>query len=221
MGWKKLAMIGLVALSVLAYMFAGGRELLDPRTFQAHYLEAPVATSCVFFVVCFLGTALSMPVTGVLAVIAGMTFGHALGLGLTLLACTCGGSLAFLMSRYVLHAPVQQRFADQLVQINKGIEADGAFYIFGLRMIPVVPFWLLNLLAALTPLDLRRFFLATMGGMFPLLLLLVHFGTQVQSVDELSPTALLNPGLLLSLGLLAALPFATRATLRYIGRRFR
>ena len=221
MNWKKLAMVALVALSVLAYLLAGGRELLDPRSFQAYYQRAPLATGGVFFLVCLLGTALSMPVTGILAVIAGMTFGHAVGLSLTLLACTCGGSLAFLMARYVLHAPIQQRFADQLTQINKGVESDGAFYLFGLRMIPVLPFWLLNLLAALTSIDLRRFFLATLGGMFPLLLLLVHFGTQVQSVERFSVRALLSPGLLLALGLLAALPFATRALLKYVNRRFR
>ena len=124
-------------------------------------------------------------------------------------------------SRYVLHDPIQRRFADQLTNINKGVEKEGAFYLFALRMIPIIPFWTLNLLIGLTPIDVRRFVVATLTGMLPIISVLVHFGTQIRAVDSFSIRALFTPGLLLSLALVGVMPFIAKGIVRLVQYRFR
>jgi len=213
-----LLLIALLGI-VVTYFMTGAEEMLDPRKYQALYKESPLTTVLIFFAIYLTGTALSLPVTGVLSVVSGMIFGHLIGAPLALLACTIGGTIAYLVSRYLLHTLVQQRFAAQLASINKGIEAEGAFYLFCLRMIPVIPFWLLNLLVGLTSIGVARFFVATLLGMLPVTLILVHFGTQLSTIDRFSVTEIFTPGLLLSLALLAVMPFVARQAVRLIRRR--
>ena len=221
MKWRRPALAVLIVGLALAYFASGGEELLDPRAFRRLHDASPLLTAGIFFLVCVLGTALSLPVTGVLSVIAGMTFGHAIGLSTALLGTTLGGTVAFLTSRYVLHDQLQRRFADQLVNINEGIEKEGAFYLFSLRMIPIIPFWTLTLVAGLTPIDVRRFVLATLFGMLPIVAVLVHFGTQIRALDDFSIGALFSPNLLLALALVGAMPIIARGIVRLVQRRYR
>ena len=221
MNWRQPVLALLIIGVAVLYFAAGGDELLDPRAFQTMYDTSPLTTAGVFFLVCLVGTALSLPVTGVLSVIAGMIFGHLVGLPVALVACTFGGTLAFLVSRYVLREPIQRRFADQLMNINKGVEKEGAFYLFALRMIPIIPFWTLNLLVGLTPIDVRRFVLATLTGMLPIISVLVHFGTQIGAMESFSIRAMFTPGLLLSLALVGVMPFIAKGIVRLVQYRFR
>jgi uncharacterized membrane protein YdjX (TVP38/TMEM64 family) len=103
--------------------------------------------------------------------------------------------------------------------INKGIEKEGAFYLFGLRMVPVIPFWLLNLLVGMTSMRASVFFVATLCGMVPITLILVYTGSQLGDIETFSMAAIFTPGLILSLCLLAAFPFLARAVVRFT-RRF-
>jgi uncharacterized membrane protein YdjX (TVP38/TMEM64 family) len=216
---KQFTLLFTIVAVVTAYLIAGGEDLLNIRVYQVRYQESPLATSVVFFLVFLLGTALSLPVSGFLSVLAGFIFGNIVGFPLALLACAFGGTLAYLTSRYILHDLIQRRFGDQLFVINKGIKKDGAFYVFSLRMIPVIPFWLLNLLIGLTPMSASRFFVATFTGMMPITLILVYFGGRVGSIESISPRAIFTPGLLLSLALLASLPFIARRIVNLIQRR--
>jgi uncharacterized membrane protein YdjX (TVP38/TMEM64 family) len=103
--------------------------------------------------------------------------------------------------------------------INKGIEKEGAFYLFGLRMVPVIPFWLLNLLVGMTSMRAPVFFIATLSGMVPITLILVYTGSQLGDIETFSLAAIFTPGLILSLCLLAAFPFLARIIVKFV-RRF-
>lgn len=213
--WLLILAIGVV---IGAYVLGDGERLLDPRLYQRLFQESPNATVAIFFLTFFAGTAFSLPVTGGLAVVSGLIFGQAVGIPLALLASTLGGTLAFLFARYALHELVQQRFAVQLEVINRGVERDGLFYLVSMRMIPVIPFWLINLLMGLTPMRTAPFFFATLVGMIPIIAILANFGAQLGSVRSFTAEEIFTPGLLLSMALLASLPFLTRGLIRLLGR---
>lgn len=218
MNRKQISLLLVVAALVVAYVLGDGGRLLNPGMFREQFSLSPVTTALVFTLLYVLGTALSLPVTGVMTVISGMIFGRMIGVPLALFACTIGGTVAYLMSRYLLRDLVQQRFAVQMGVINKGIEREGAFYLFCLRMVPVIPFWLLNLIVGVTPIGVYRFVLATLLGMLPVVLILVNFGAQLGAVDEFSLAALFTPGLLLSLTLLATMPLLARGAVSLLRR---
>ena len=218
MNRRQVFLLLVIVVCIAAYVFGDGDKLLNPALFQAQFQRSPLATAAVYVVLFTLGTALSLPVTGILSVIAGMIFGRLSGVPLSLLACTCGGTLAYLMSRYLLHDLVQQRFAVQMKMLNKGIEAEGAFYLFCLRMVPIIPFWLLSLLAGVTAIGVTRYFVATLLGMLPVILILVNFGAELGAVEQFSLAALFTPGLLLSLTLLAAMPLLVRGIIALLRR---
>lgn len=213
-----LLLVSLLAV-IAAYFLGGGGRLLSPAVFQAQFAQAPLPTALVFAAVFVLGTAMSLPVTGVMTVIAGMIFGTLVGAPLALLASTCGGTIAYLISRYLLHNLVQQRFPVQMQVLDKGVEKEGAFYLFCLRMVPVIPFWLLSLLCGVTQLGSYRFFFATLLGMFPVTLVLANFGAQLGAVQAFSMAEIFTPKLILSLTLLAALPLVARGIVA-LTRRF-
>jgi uncharacterized membrane protein YdjX (TVP38/TMEM64 family) len=118
-----------------------------------------------------------------------------------------------LSTRYIFHDFIKQRFPAQVEMVNKGIEKEGAFYIFGLRMIPIIPFWTLNLLVGLTSMRVHLFTLATMLGMIPVLLILTYTGSQLGEIETFSLGAVFTPGVILSLTLLASFPFIAKALL--------
>lgn len=209
----------LVMLAVsTAYFAGGGEQLLNPQLYQEYFQRTPLMTAAIFCLVLVLGTATSLPVTGVLSVVAGIIFGTGPGVLLALSASSVGGTAAYLMSRYLFHDLVQQRFAVQLKVINRGIEREGAFYLFCLRMIPVIPFWLLNLLMGITPMGPGRFFLATVLGMLPVTAILANFGSELGDVASFSLRDIFTPGLILSLTLLASLPLMTRGVIFVLRR---
>lgn len=216
---RKIALLVAIVVIVGVYFSAGGEELLDPKAYQALYRQSPVATTLVFFLAYLAGTAFSLPVTGVLSVVAGIIFGHLVGIPMALFACTIGGTLAYLSSRYILHDVIQRRFATHLIGINSGVEKDGPFYLFGLRMIPVIPFWLLNLLMGLTRMKTAQFFIATLTGMVPITLVLVHFGTELGAIESFSLRAMFTPGLLFALALLGAMPFIAKGIVGLVKNR--
>lgn len=218
MNTKQFFLLTVILLVVVAYLVGGGQEALNIHSYQGMYQESPQLTLIVFFLIFFLGTALSLPLYGILATLSGVIFGNIIGFPLALLAGTMGGTLAYFSSRIILHDVIQNRFGDRLHVLNQGMVRDGAFYLFSLRMIAVIPFWLLNLLMGLTPVTAAKFFLATLTGMVPITLILVYFGSQVGNIEQFSIREVLSPGLLLSLLLLALLPFMTRAIVRLVQR---
>lgn len=216
----QIALLTVIVLAVVAYMMAGGEKGLNPAVYHSYAQQTPVLSAVIFSLLLIFSTALSLPVTGVASVIAGIIFNHSVGTALVVFSCSAGGTLAFLASRFIFHDLIQQRFTKQLAVINAGLHKDGAFYVFGLRMVPVVPFWLLNLLVGITSMSIGRFFFATCTGMLPITIILVHFGTELGAVERFSLNTMLSPSLLLSLCLLGLLPFITKGLLR-LAQRYR
>jgi len=210
---KKLALALLIIAVILLYFAGDGSQYFSVRLYQDLFRQSPWVTALVFFVVFVVGTACSLPVAGVLTIAAGIVFGTLAGFALSLMACTLGGTLALYSTRFVLHDFVKRRFRVQLEVIDKGIRKEGAFYLFGLRMVPVIPFWLLNLLVGLTSMRVPVFMLATLTGMVPVLLILANAGSQLGEVKRLDLAEIFSPGLILSLLLLASFPLLARLLL--------
>ena len=216
---KKLALAAVIA-TVIALYFAGvGEKYLDIHLYQDLFEQSPLATLTVFFLVFFIGTSCSLPVTAALAVASGIIFGSIIGFAVSSLSTTLGGAVAFLSTRYIFHDFIEKRFPEQIAMVNKGLEKEGAFYVFGLRMIPVIPFWTLNLAMGLTSMRASSFTIATMLGMIPVLLILTYTGSQLGEIDTFSVAAVFTPGVVVSLALLASFPFIAKALIG-LTRRF-
>jgi uncharacterized membrane protein YdjX (TVP38/TMEM64 family) len=215
---KKLGLAAVIATIIALYFIGGGEKYLDIHMYQDLFARSPLATLAIFFLVFFIATSCSLPVTAALAVASGIVFGFVVGFVLTSLSTTLGGTVSFLSTRYIFHDFIQQRFPKQTAMVNKGLEKEGAFFVFGLRMIPVIPFWTLNLAMGLTSMRVTVFMLATMLGMIPVLLILTYTGSQLGEIETFSVAAVFTPGVILSLVLLASFPFIGKGLLELTRR---
>lgn len=148
---------------------------------DAHLLQAAL----IYFVVYVLLTAFSIPGATVVTLLGAALFGFWLSLLLASFASTIGATLAFLSSRFLLRDWVQTKFADKLQTINQGIERDGAFYLLSLRLIPIFPFFLINLVMGLTPISTWRYYWVSQLGMLPGTAVYLNAGTQLAEISSL------------------------------------
>ncbi|MGA1327272.1 MAG: FAD-dependent oxidoreductase [Rubrivivax sp.] len=184
---------------------------------QAQVLSAPLATAAVFFAVYVAATALSIPGAVILTLAAGAMFGLGWGLLLVSFASSLGALLAFLVARYLLREAIQARFGKALAPINEGVNKDGTFYLLTLRLVPVFPFWLINLLMGLTPMGAGRFYVVSQIGMLAGTAVYVNAGTQLAAIQ--TPGDILSPGLLGSFVLLGLFPLLAKAGVGWLQRR--
>lgn len=184
------------------------------ETYQAAH---PVPVGLVFFGVYLAVTALSLPGAAIMTIAGGAIFGLLWGTVIVSFASSMGATLAFLASRFLLRESVQRRFADRLGAINRGVELEGAFYLFTLRLVPVFPFFVINLLMGLTPLKAATFYWVSQLGMLLGTAVYVNAGTQLARIDSLK--GILSPGLLASFALLGALPLVARTLVRALEAR--
>ncbi|MGL1932884.1 MAG: TVP38/TMEM64 family protein [Desulfotalea sp.] len=164
-----------------------------------------------------IATALSFPGAGVMTVAAGAFFDLFHGTLIVSISSTLGASLAFLLTRTFFRDYVQQKFADKLVAFNEGIEREGGFYLFTMRLIPVFPFFIINSVMALTKMRLKTFFFVSMLGMLPGTIAFVNAGRELAKIDSLS--GILSPSLLLSLVLIGILPLFAKKTIAILRRK--
>lgn len=175
------------------------------------------ATSLVYFVLYIVIAAFSLPAASLVTLAGGAIFGFWWGLILVSFASTIGASLAFLMARTILHDWVQQKFGHRLRAVNEGIERDGIFYLFTLRLIPVFPFFLVNFLMALTPIRLRDFYWVSQLGMLIGTGLYVEVGVQLGMANSIP--AVLSVGMIRILILLAIFPWLAKWFVAFLQRR--
>ena len=205
-----LIVFGLLGAVVAFFALGLQHQLsLDALKARQHELDAyrqasPLLLAGAFFVVYVVVAALSLPAATLLTLAAGAMFGLLEGTVLVSFASSIGATLAFLASRFVLRDAVQQRFGKRLTVINEGMQREGAFYLFTLRLVPVIPFFVVNLLMGLTRLPVRTFYWVSQVGMLAATVVFVNAGTQLRDLQSLS--AILSPRVIGSFALLGVFP---------------
>ncbi len=215
---KKLTLILAIACAIGAFFAYDLQQYLSFEGLKAGVVEFrhwrdqfPLLTSTGFFLLYVAVTALSLPGAAVMTLAAGALFGLWWGLLLVSFASTIGATLAFLVSRYVLRDVVQLRFGERLQAVDRGIAKDGAFYLFTLRLVPVIPFFVINLVMGLTRLPVKTFYWVSQVGMLAGTLVYVNAGTQLGRIESMSD--ILSPALLGSFILLGLFPWIAKAAL--------
>lgn len=223
---KKTALWLLLAALVVAYIAldVGHWLRLDMlqhslSALQRLHTEQPWMLRAAYFGLYVLATALSFPGAVLLTLAGGALFGLGWGTLIISLASSIGATLAFWAARWLLRDAVQARFGARLAEFNQGIATEGAFYLFTLRLVPLVPFFVINLLMGLTRMKTWTFYAVSQIGMLPGTLAYVNAGTQLAQLDSVA--GILSPALLGSLVLLGALPWLARQTLAWWGQRQR
>lgn len=220
---KKIALLvlALVLVAIVAFdlhslltLQALQDQLGAFREFQA---QSPGLVVLVYFLAYVLVTAFSIPGAAVMTLAGGALFGLAQGLIIVSFASTLGATLAFLGARYFLRDTVQARFGERLKAINQGVEKEGAFYLFTLRLVPVFPFFLINLLMGLTPMKAFTFFWVSQLGMLAGTAVYVNAGTELAQLTSLA--GILSPGLLLSFALLGVFPLVAKKVIDQVKAR--
>lgn len=211
---RKFLLAVIVALIAAFFLFDLGRffslEYLknEQAALNALYANRPLMVIAVFFFGYIAVTALSLPGAAILTLAAGAQFGLLLGAVIVSFASTIGATLAFLVSRYLLRETIESKFGEKLKTFNRNIEKDGAFYLFTVRLVPVFPFFLVNLVMGLTRLKTGIFYIVSQIGMLAGTLVFVNAGTQLAQIDSLS--GILSPGLLFSFVLLGVFPLIAK-----------
>lgn len=215
----KSALVVLIALIIGAYFVLDGQQYLSLELFQQYYQQQPLVFALIYFVIYVLVTSLSLPGAALLTIMGGMIFGLWVGVLLVSFASTLGATAAFLMSRFVLRDWVQAKFSNYLTAVNAGVEKDGALYLFSLRLIPLFPFWIINLVMGLMPIKVRTYYWVSQLGMLAGTFVFVNAGASLGAIDELSTAGILTPKVLLSFALLAVFPFIARYFLAGLQQR--
>ena len=215
MNARRLLLLGALAALLVTYFaldlgrflsldYFKGQQVAIESWRAAHPLQAALA----FFIVYVAVTGLSLPGAAVMTLAGGAVFGLFWGLLLVSFASSLGATLAFLASRFLLRDWVQKRFGEHLRAINAGIGRDGGFYLFTLRLVPIFPFFVINLMMGLTPLRTWSFYWVSQLGMLAGTLVYVNAGTQLAKIDSLA--GILSPALLGSFVLLGIFPLIAK-----------
>ena len=222
--WRWIIAALFVGLVVTLWLSGAGDALtLERLKAQQGQLQAWTdanlwLASLVFFAGYVLVVAVSIPGAAVMTLAAGALFGLLHGLVLVSFASTIGATLAFLAARFLLRDSLRARYGKRLEAIDAGIERDGAFYLFTLRLVPVFPFFMINLLAGLTALRTWTYFWVSQLGMLPGTAVYVYAGTQLAQIE--SPGDVLSPGLVGAFALIGIMPLLMRWFARWLqGRR--
>ena len=221
---KKALLALLFIAAVASYFLFDLGQYLSLENFKAQQAEIVAAKNANpalyiagFFLIYVAVTGLSIPGAAIMTLIAGALFGLVLGTIIVSFASSIGATLAFLGSRYVLRDWVRSKFGERLKAIDDGLAKDGAFYLFTLRLIPVFPFFVINLLMGLTRIKTLTYFWVSQLGMLAATIVFVNAGTQISRIE--STSGLLSPMVIGSFVALALFPWAAKALLGLVNRR--
>ncbi len=196
------------------------------RYFSLEYLKAQQAnimayyeahrwrTVFIYFLIYVAVTGLSLPGAAVMTLVGGALFGLLWGTIIVSFASSLGATLAFLVARFLLRDWVQERFGDRLQAVNDGIKRDGAFYLFTLRLVVAIPFFVINLVMALTPIRTATFYIVSQAGMLAGTIVYVNAGTQLGKIEALGD--ILSPGLIISFALVGLFPLIAKKVVGFM-----
>lgn len=221
---KKIGLVVVIVLLVVGFFHYDLDRLLTLdglksglTQFEVWRAESPLLVGSAFLLLYVIVTALSLPGAVIMTLAAGTLFGLFWGTVIVSFASSIGATLAFLVSRYLLRDWVQTKFGSRLKAFNEGVEKDGAFYLFTLRLVPVFPFFLINLLMGLTALRALTFYWVSQVGMLIGTVVYVNAGTQLGQLESLS--GILSPSLLLSFVLLGVFPLIAKKIVNLVKAR--
>jgi len=181
------------------------------------YHDKPFLIGGLFFLIYVAVAALALPAATLLTVAAGAIFGLGAGVFIVSFASSIGATIAFLLTRYFFHDAIQAKFGDRLEAVNAGIEREGAFYVFGLRLVPLFPFVVVNSVLGLTKLKTVTFYWASQIGMLAGTAVYVNAGTQLADINSLSDIG--SPKLIGSFVLLGLFPIIAKYALNFLKNR--
>ncbi len=211
----KIALVAFIAVLVAAFLWLDLGRYLDlaylksrQADIDALYREHPAAVLAAYFAAYVAITGLSLPGAAIMTLAGGAVFGLPWGTVIVSFASTLGATIAFIVSRYILREGVQRRYGDRLKAINAGVERDGAFYLFTMRLVPAFPFFVVNLVMGLTPMRTLTFAFTSQLGMLPGTIVYVNAGTQIARIDSLQ--GILSPALIGSFVLLGVFPLIAK-----------
>jgi uncharacterized membrane protein YdjX (TVP38/TMEM64 family) len=223
---NKILMIGAILLGILAFKYFDLSQYLtlsyikeSQQDFHTRYLAHRTLVIAAYMGIYVAVTTLSLPGAAVLTIAAGGLFGLTTGTVIVSFASSIGATLACLVSRFLLREWVQEKFGNKLSAINTGIEQEGAFYLFSLRLVPIFPFFIINLLMGLTRIRLFTFYWVSQLGMLAGTLVYVNAGKELAKIDSLA--GIISPGVLASFVVLGLFPIVVKKLLALYTKRFK
>lgn len=223
---QKIVIACVIVLGIVAFRYFDLGQYLtleylksSQDSLQELYLENRLLVIASYMAIYIAVTALSLPGAVVLTLAGGGLFGLVVGTVVVSFASTIGATLACLVSRFILREWVQSKFGDKLATINNGIEKEGAFYLFSLRLVPIFPFFVINLLMGLTRMRLFTFYWVSQIGMFAGTIVFVNAGKELAKIDSLS--GIMSPGLIGSFVVLGLFPITVKKLLAFYKAKFK
>ena len=221
---QRIAIVGAIIVLIVLFKFFGLGQYLtldylksSQEKFTILYNNNQIPVIAVYMLIYIAVTALSLPGAAVMTLAGGAMFGFWVGFVVVSFASTIGATLACFVARFLLRDWVQNKFGDRLTAINEGIAKEGAFYLFSLRLVPIFPFFVINLVLGLTNLPLLTFYWVSQVGMLPGTMVYVNAGKELAKIDSLS--GILSPALIISFVILGLFPITVKKLLAWYKRR--
>ena len=221
---QRLRLVAAIVVAVILFKVLGLGHYLtldylksSQDKFSQLYGENRLAVIAAYMAIYITVTALSLPGAAVMTLAGGAMFGFWIGFVVVSFASTIGATLACFVARFLLRDWVQNRFGDKLSTINNGIEKEGAFYLFSLRLVPIFPFFVINLAMGLTTMKLLTFYWVSQIGMLPGTMVYVNAGKELGQIESLS--GILSPGLILSFVILGVFPITVKKLLTFYKKK--
>ncbi len=221
----KIILIAIIVVLAALLVYVGPEKYLNLEFIKsqldtlADYREAnPLLTVMIYAGIYIACTAASIPGALVLTLLGGAIFGFAIGTVVVLVSATIGATIAFLVARYLFEDLVASKMGERVAKIRESFKKEGALYLFSMRLVPVIPFFAINLLMGLTSIRTMVFFVASLVGMAPGTMVFVNAGTQLGKLDSVQ--GLLSPTLIASFVLLAIFPYIAKFALKKIRKRY-
>jgi len=219
--YAKFIVISIIGVFILLFFAYDLKQYLTPgyfksqqQAFEAYYSAHTGAAIAIYMLIYIAVTALSLPGATVMNLAGGAIFGFMVTTIIASFAGTIGATLAFSASRFLFKEYIQHKFRDRLTAINQGIETQGAFYLFTLRLLPIFPSFMVNLLMGVSPIRTGVFYLVSQIGMLPATMIYINAGTQLAKITSVQ--GIFSPGLMFSLMLLGVFPLIANKTVSII-----
>mgnify|MGYP006098697613 FL=1 len=217
----KIGLLIVIVLAIIAFFFYDIQQYTTLDYIKAkqqniieYYKQNFFFVLVLFIFLYVLVTALSLPVATFLTLVGGALFGFSTGLIIVSFASTIGATLAFLMARFLAQNYVQKNFKNQLSKINKKFKSEGSFYLFALRLVPVFPFFIINVVMGLMTIKTWTFYWVSQLGMLPGTIVYVYAGTQLAQIETFSDIT--SPSMLIAFALLGLFPLIAKNFIQFI-----